>query len=150
MASSPGSTAGLTRRQSRTVALWAALFVALCCALLSGCLLISGEQTTTDITAGNGNLTTTFVSAEGSSERWLQVTDEPVELHLIVNVAVESGDLRVDVLAPDGGLAFAVESRPGSQVTRSGQVQTDADGRLRYRVAARGARNGTLQLLFQQ
>lgn len=117
--------------------------------LLAGCLLISGEQTTIDLQAGTGNLSTTFVSAEGSDERTVQVADGPVELQVIAIVAVESGDLQIDLLQPDGALAFAVAGRPDAQVTRSSQVRSDDSGLVRYRVAARGARNGAYQLFFQ-
>jgi hypothetical protein len=117
--------------------------------LLTGCLLISGEQTTIDLQAGIGNLNTTFVSAEGSEVRTVQVADGPVALQVIAIVAVESGDLQIDLLQPDGAVAFAVAGRPDSQVTRSSQVRTDETGQVSYRVVARGARNGAYQLFFQ-
>lgn len=117
--------------------------------LLSGCLLISGERTTTDVQNGAGNLSTAFVSAEGEQVRALKVAEGPRVVQVIVVVTVESGDLRLDLLQPDGEVILAAEGRPDDQVAQSAQVQTDNEGYLRYRVYARGARNGSYQLLFQ-
>ena len=50
---------------------------------------------------------------------------------------------------PDGALAFALAARPATQVTRSGSVRADAEGRVRYRVRAEGARDGSYQLFVQ-
>jgi hypothetical protein len=125
------------------------LFALLLCFLLSGCMLVSGEATTIDLAGGVGNLSSTFVSAEGSEERTVQVSDGPAELQVIAIVAIESGDLELELLQPDGAQAFAVAGRPDTQVTRSSVVRSDDAGMVRYRIAARGARNGGYQLFFQ-
>lgn len=116
---------------------------------LSGCLLISGEETTIDLRNGVGNLSASFVSAEGGEERTVQLGLPDAEVQVIVIVAVESGDLQIEVLQPDGALAFAVAARPDTQVTQSSLVRSNAQGEVRYRVAARGARNGSFQVFFQ-
>jgi hypothetical protein len=116
---------------------------------LSGCLLVSGEATTIDLAGGVGNLSSSFVSAEGSEERTVQVSDGPTELQVIAIVAIESGDLEIELLQPDGAQAFAVAGRPDTQVTRSSLVRSDETGQVRYRISARGARNGGYQLFFQ-
>jgi hypothetical protein len=112
-------------------------------------MLVSGEATTIDLAGGVGNLSSTFVSAEGSEERTVQVSDGPAELQVIAIVAIESGDLELELLQPDGAQAFAVAGRPDTQVTRSSVVRSDAAGMVRYRISARGARNGGYQLFFQ-
>jgi hypothetical protein len=117
--------------------------------LLSGCLLISGERTTIDLLAGVGNVSTTFVSAEGNEERTVQVGDGPTELQVIAIIAIESGDLQIDLLQPDGAVAFAVAGKPDSQVTRSSRVRSDDSGMVRYRISARGTRHGEYQIFFQ-
>lgn len=117
--------------------------------LLSGCLLVSGEQTTIDLLEGTGNVSTTFVSAEGAEERVVQVGDEAAELQVIAIISLESGDLQLDLIQPDGSVAFAVSGRPDAQVTRSGPVRSDELGQVRYRVLARGARSGEYQIFFQ-
>lgn len=122
---------------------------ALCLLLLSGCLLMSGERTSTNLQSGSGNLSTEFVSAEGAEIRALKVAEETRNVQVFAIVTVESGDLRLDILQPDGAVVFAIESRPDEQVTRSALVQTDDRGTIRYRVVAQGARNGRYQLLFQ-
>jgi hypothetical protein len=125
------------------------LLLAVALAALSGCLLISGEQTTLDLGDGGGNLLTTFVSAEGSEERTLEVGSPDAELQLIAVVEVDSGDLELTVLQPDGAVAFTVRARPATQVTRSGPVLADDAGRVRYRVRAQGASDGSYQIFVQ-
>lgn len=118
--------------------------------LLSGCLLVSGEQLSVDNQEFSGNLSTDFVSAEGSSLRELQVASSAVEVQVIVLVTVESGDLQIDVLDPEGAVVFSVVGEPARQVTRSSIVRTDNQGLIRYRVTAQGARNGAYQILYQR
>ncbi len=117
--------------------------------LLSGCLLLSGESTTVDLQAGGGNLLTSFVGAEGRSERTLDLGLPAAEVQVIAIVGVESGDIELAMLQPDGSLAFAIASRPETQVTYSGTVRTNDEGRLRYAIKARGARHGSLQIFVQ-
>jgi|GEM_PF-2636169 len=116
--------------------------------LLSGCLLISGEQTMIGPLAGTGRLSTMFVSAEGSEERTVTVSDANADLHAIVLITLDTGDLQVDLLQPDGALAFAVSNQPSIKVIRSGAVRSDANGAVRYRVSARSARHGEYQIFF--
>jgi hypothetical protein len=150
-----GARAGGLRTTSRAVygPGAAPLVRLLLCALLlwtlAGCVLVSGEETTIDLQGGSGNLSTSFVGAEGREERSVAVGDGPSEVQVIAILALESGDLQIELLQPDGGLAFAVEGRPDAEVTRSGLVRADAQGQIRYRVTARGARNGAFQLFFQ-
>jgi hypothetical protein len=132
-------------RRPRALAILVALLLA---PLLGGCLLVSGEQTTIDLLAGTGNVSTSFVSAEGGEERTVKVGEGAVALQAITIISLESGDLQIDLLQPDGSVAFAVSGRPDAQVTRSGPVRSDASGLVRYRVAARGARRGTYQIFF--
>jgi hypothetical protein len=123
----------------------------LCCALLlSACLLTSGERPSIDTLPDGGNISTTFVGAEGSSERSIDTGMARANLNAIVIVQAERGELRVELLNPDRNLVFSVQRRPDEQVTRSGTVQTDDQGRLYYRVIARGARNGGYQVLYQR
>src|SRR5262245_17193391 len=51
--------------------------------LLSGCLLMSGEQTSSDTQPAGGNFNTTFVSAEGGAERPIQTCAAPATLNVI-------------------------------------------------------------------
>jgi hypothetical protein len=126
-----------------------ALSAGLCCLLLAGCLLMSGEETTIDLQAGGGNVLTTFVSAEGSEERTLDIGAPGAEVQVIAVVEVDSGDLELSLIEPDGALAFGLSARPATQVTRSGAVSADAEGLVRYRVRAQGARDGSYQLFVQ-
>jgi hypothetical protein len=118
--------------------------------LLSGCLLVSGERSSIDNQEFSGNLSSDFVSAEGSTLRDLQVAQGPVEVQVIVIVMVESGDLRIDVLDAEESVVFSVAGEPAQQVTRSSIVRADERGNIRYRVLAQGARNGSYQILYQR
>ncbi len=117
--------------------------------LLSGCMVMSGETTSKDMQVGSGNLLTSFVSAEGSAARVLEVGTPVTTVQVLVILEVETGDLDLTFGQPDGTVAFSVTSRPGTQVTHAGTVNTDATGQLHYTVSARGARNGVYQMLVQ-
>jgi hypothetical protein len=130
---------------------WPKLLLVSCLALLlSGCLLTSGERLSADTLADGGNISTSFIGAEGSDERSAETGAPGAKLNAIVIVQAERGGLRVELLNADGNVAFSVQSRPDEQVTRRGDVITDAQGRLRYRVIAQGARNGGYQVLYQR
>lgn len=138
--------AGRALRRSVVCGLWAVVGGL----LLSGCMLTSGERTSQDVGLQAGNRSATFVSAEGDELRSLEVGAPGAELQVIVILEAEQGELRLDVLDADSAVALSAQSRPDEQVTRSGSVTTDAEGVLRYRVTARGARNGGYQILYQQ
>lgn len=123
--------------------------VLLLAGLLSGCLLISGEQTTLDLASEGGNVLTTFVSAEGNEVRSIDTGAPGAEFQVITVVEVDSGDLELALIQPDGAVAYAISARPATQVTRSGPVRADDEGRIRFRVAAQGARDGTYQIFVQ-
>lgn len=91
-----------------------------------------------------------FVSAEGQEVRSLKIAEDARTIQVIVIVEVESGDLRIDLLRPDGAVEFAVEGRADSPVTRTSEIQTDDQGYIHYRLLAQGARGGSYQLLFQE
>jgi hypothetical protein len=118
--------------------------------LLSGCLLVSGERASADNLPDGGNVSSAFVGADGVAERAVETGATAATLNAIVIVQAERGELQVEVLNPDGSIAFSVKGRPEEQVTRQGSAVTDDTGRLRYRVIARGARNGSYQLLYQR
>ena len=72
------------------------------------------------------------------------------KLNVITIVSADQGALTIELLDPNGAVVYAVSSRPQTPVTKSGDVSTDAQGRLRYRVRATGARNGSFQILYQR
>ena len=118
--------------------------------LLSGCLLTSGERPSVDALPDGGNVSSTFVGAQGNAERTVDTGAKGAIMNAIVIVQAERGELRLELLNPDGNVAFSVQARPDEQVTRRGDVLTDEQGRLRYRVIAQGARNGGYQVLYQR
>jgi hypothetical protein len=129
---------------------WPAIILACCFSLiLSGCLLVSGEQTSADAQPTGGNFSTTFVSAEGGQERTIATGAGPATLNVITTLRVQQGELRVEMLAPSGAVALSVQGRPDEPVTKLGNVPTDNEGNLRYRIIARGARNGSIEVLYQ-
>jgi len=110
---------------------------------------MSGGATSTDTQAAAGNVSASFVSAEGQDERTLDVGEQS-QLSVIAILSVAQGELRVDILDPNGSVVLSVQGRPNEQVTKLGTVQTDANGELHYRVMAQGARNGSYQVLYQK
>ena len=130
-----------------------ALYIVLCSlfsVLASSCLLTSGERPSMDTLPDGGNVSSTFVGADGNAERTVDTGATSATLTAIVIVQAERGELRLELLNPDGNVAFSVQARPDEQVTRRGDVLTDEQGRLRYRVIAQGARNGGYQVLYQR
>lgn len=126
-----------------------ALLCALAAVALNACLLVSGEETTIDLVEGGGNVLTTFVSAEGAEVRTLETGAPGAEVQVIAVVEVNTGDLQLELIQPEGSVAFALAARPNTQVTRSGGVRTDDEGRVRFRVSATAARDGAYQLFVQ-
>jgi len=125
------------------------LLLLLAALLLGGCMIVSGEQSSSDVQPDSGNVSSSFVGAEGAQEGSLAM-GRGGTFNVIAIVSVGQGDLRIEVLDPSGSVMLAVQGRPNEQVTRSGSVPTDPQGNLRYRVSARGARNGAYQILFQR
>ena len=136
-------------KQLRTKALHFVL-CSLFSVLASGCLLTSGERPSVDVLPDGGNVSTTFVGADGNGERTVETGAHSTTMNAIVIVQADRGELRLELLNPDGNVAFSVQARPDEQVTRRGDVLTDEQGRLRYRVIAQGARNGGYQVLYQR
>jgi hypothetical protein len=64
-------------------------------------------------------------------------------------VRVQQGELRVEMLSPTGAVALSIQGRPDEPVTKLGKVPTDNQGNLHYRIVARGARNGSIEVLYQ-
>ena len=118
--------------------------------LLTGCLLTSGERPSVDALPDGGNVSSTFVGADGNAERTVATGATGATMNAIVIVQAERGELRLELLNPDGNVAFSVQARPDEQVTRRGDVLTDEQGRLHYRVIAQGARNGGYRVLYQR
>ena len=125
------------------------LFVVVCCVpVLAGCLLMSGAQQSADRAEDAGNVSVQFVSAEGTEERTVTAADGETTLLVTVFARSEQGQLRIEVLDPQGSATLVIEGTPEEQVARA-TVATDANGVLRYRVRATGARRGSFQILYQ-
>jgi len=142
------TTKGRLLNRLASVGRWS--FVLALALLLSGCLLTSGERPSTDALPDGGNVSSTFIGADGNGERTVETGANGATMNAIVIVQAERGELRLELLNPDGNVAFSVQARPDEQVTRRGDVLTDEQGRLRYRIIAQGARNGGYQVLYQR
>ena len=82
--------------------------------------------------------------------RTLAVGQPDARYAVTVFVSADQGELRLELLDPQGAPVFVAQSRPGERLARSGVVQADAQGLLRYRVSARAARKGSYELFYQQ
>lgn len=135
------------QRVSRLVAQLAlGLLIAL---LATGCMITSGGRETSDLRPEAGSLSVSFVASEGEQNRALLIGARSTTVNVTVFAQADSGDLRIDVLQPDGSVAFAVEARPDERVSRTGSVQTSEAGELGFRVVARNARRGSFDLFYQ-
>ena len=117
---------------------------------LQACMLTSGERASIDVRPDAGNVTRTFLGTEGSEVYTVPLGDGGALLQVIAILELQQGEMRLELLNAGGSVAFAVQSRPGDQVSRSGMVRLDENGVLRYRVTARGARDGSYQILYQR
>ncbi len=118
--------------------------------LLPACMLVSGDRLSADVRPDSGNVTRTFLGAEGTEEYAIPVGDGAAMLRTIVILELQQGEMRLDMLNAGGSVAFTVQSRPGDQVSRTGAVRLDETGTLRYRIVTRGARDGRYQILYQR
>ncbi|CAA9292074.1 MAG: hypothetical protein AVDCRST_MAG93-3978 [uncultured Chloroflexia bacterium] len=120
----------------------------LCVPLLAGCLLLSGAQQSADRAEDAGNVSVQFVSAEGTEVREVTVADAATNVLVTVFARSEQGQLRIEILDPQGSATLVIEGTPEEQVARA-TVATDDNGVLRYRIKATGARRGGFQILYQ-
>lgn len=116
--------------------------------LLTGCLLMSGAQQSTDRAEDAGNVSVQFVSADGTEERQVLAADGATSLLVTVFARVDRGQLRIEVLDPNNSAVIILEGTAEEQVAR-GTVPTDATGNLRFRIKATGAYRGGFQILYQ-
>jgi hypothetical protein len=91
---------------------------------LQACMLASGERASTDIRPDAGNVTRTFLGAEGSEVYAVSIGDGEALLQVIAILELQQGEMRLELLNAGGSVAFAVQSRPGDQVSRSGMVRS--------------------------
>jgi hypothetical protein len=124
------------------------LLALLAAPLLTGCLLIAGGQQSADRADDAGNVSVQFVSAEGTEIRQVAAADSSSRLLVTVFARADRGQLRIEVLDPQGSAAIVLEGQPEEQVAR-GVVETDPSGNLRFRIKATGAQHGGFQLLYQ-
>jgi hypothetical protein len=117
---------------------------------LTGCMLASGELRSLDAVSEAGNTSVSFLSAEGSEVGAINIGVASTTYEVITIVSVEQGELMVEIFDGSGVPAYSVQGRPDQQITRSGQLSTNAEGELRFRVTARGARNGEYQILYRR
>jgi hypothetical protein len=124
--------------------------IALCAVFTTGCMLSSGRQTSTDARPEAGNTSSSFISAEGEELSSVRVGPAFQTYEVIAIVAVEQGELQLEIYDASGAPALSIQGRPEQQVTRSGRLASDEQGNLRFRVTARSARNGGYQILYRR
>src|SRR5215211_235952 len=102
--------------------------ILICGLLLSGCMIMSGGRTSTDTLPDGGNVSASFVGADGRQEAAVETGAARAAFNTIVIVEAERGELQIELLNGDGSVAFAVKGRPDEAVTRSGSVMTNENG----------------------
>jgi hypothetical protein len=117
--------------------------------LVSGCMLVAGRSEAFEEREASGSFEVSFVSAEGSEERLLE-TGMPGELNVGVAAQVERGELRLELLDAEGQVVLRVVGDGDGSYVGRGPLATDRAGRLRYRVHARNARDGSYAILIER
>src|SRR4051812_13645546 len=100
-----------------------------CALLLGGCMLMSGGRTSSDTLPDGGNVSGSFVGADGQQEQSVDTGAARTTFSTIAIVQAERGEFQIELLNADGSVAYAVKGRPDEAVTRSGSVTTDENGR---------------------
>ena len=95
-------------RMARRPALVALACLAGMVLLLSGCMIISGGRNSSDTLPDGGNISATFVGADGNTEQTLDTGAVRATLNAIVIVRAERGELQVELLNADGSVEFGV------------------------------------------
>lgn len=136
---------GERRRAMRCVALVVLLLG------VAGCYLASGERTTLlpADSFGRGEVSGRLVSADGSTTREIEVGPANVAVAVELTVEVERGELTLEILSPEGTPVLAAAARYGRAGRTEGVVRTDEAGRLRYRLSAREAGNGSYAIRYR-
>lgn len=116
--------------------------------LLSGCFLVSGATRSADQTADGGNVFVSFVSAEGTETQVVTTSFPSQQLEVTVFAQNRRGQIRIEVLDPQGSVVLSVEGTAQERVAQA-LVQTDSQGVFRYRVRATGAQRGSFTILYQ-
>lgn len=111
-------------------------------------MLMAGPIQSADSTPDGGNVYVAFVSAEGTETRVVPTNFPDQTLDVIVYAQNERGQMRIEILDPQGSVAVAVEGQAEEQI-RPGRVRTDPNGAFRYRVRATGAQQGSFSILYQ-
>jgi hypothetical protein len=144
------------RQSSNRRSIFATLASVAGAALLSGCavsngfLLASGWQVSTDLGTDAGNTRASFLGAEGEQLVTLPLSSGFTNYEIIAIIAVESGELQLEVYDGSGVPGITLQGRPSQQITRSAMLNTNERGELRYRIQARSARNGGFQILYRR
>jgi hypothetical protein len=121
-------------------------------ALLGGCTLSSGQQTTTGKGPGGGSFAVEFVtsdSMEGASEETIQIADHEVLVSVICTASIKKGGLQIEILKPDGSAALTLKGQTTRENVATALVRTDAEGRLRYRISTSEAHGGAYRIVYQ-
>jgi hypothetical protein len=120
------------------------------CVATNGYLMSSGWQSSSDLGADAGNTRTSFLGAEGMQLLSLPLSAGFANYEVIGIVAVETGELLLEIYDGSGLPGITLQARPSQQITRSAILNTNEAGKLRYRIQARGARNGGFQILYRR
>lgn len=89
-----------------------------------------------------------FVSAEGTETQAVATNFPSQQLEVTVFTQNRNGQIRIEVLDPQGSVVLSIESTAREGVAQA-LVQTDSQGTFRYRVRATGAQRGSFTILYE-
>ncbi len=139
------------RRSARPTGLPKMAVLFLSCFLLTGCYLVSGQdvQVTPIGTEGEGAYTFQFVSSDGGTQRDLDIGLPNVPVLVEASVKAEVGELSLEFLGKDLVTLMRVTASYGLPGQGTVILNTDEEGRIRYRLISTETRNGSYTIRYQ-
>jgi len=127
------------------------IFVLLLVPALAACYLVSGERSeeATPNPLGEGRLEVQFVTADGQVDREIPVGVAEVPVLVDLTVQAQQGELTLSFLDSAFNPVLSVTGRYGLEGRGSAVIQSDAQGRLLFRIAANEVREGAYTIHYQ-
>lgn len=118
---------------------------------LAGCYLASGQRvlSATPNVQGAGQEAVQFVTSDGQMEGEILLPVPGVPVRVEVTATVRSGELVITLLDASANVALSVAGRYGLEGQGGAVIQSDAQGRLHFRVTANEAREGAYAIRYQ-
>jgi hypothetical protein len=109
----------------------------------------TGAKTSSQRGMNGGEERVSVAKANGTIEEDLEdLPNAGGLLEADVDLSVEKGSFKIELLGPDGEVTLTLEARDGQQVSGNGLMAVDSFGEASYRVTAVEAENVEYTLVF--